>query len=168
MALHFFRAKFPGLSLSKLNKPSWKKTFLPLFLNPRLSFHAFSFCRTSEKTPFTKIESRLGLAFTCKVCETRSVKTFSKASYTQGVVIVICPGCDNKHLIADNLEWFGPEKNIEEIMAKKGVPVTKLGVNDEGVIEILDSVIRHEEERKKSFENARRRDSSNSNPNPDV
>ena len=72
------------------------------------------------------IEPRLQLSFTCKVpdCGTRSTHEFARKSYTDGVVIVQCPGCKNRHLIADNLGWFaqgrGEPKTIEEIVAARG------------------------------------------------
>ena len=49
----------------------------------------------------------LVMLFTCGQCNTRAAKAFSKDSYERGVVIVECPGCSSKHLIADHMGWFG-------------------------------------------------------------
>lgn len=62
------------------------------------------------------------MAYTCSKCETKQARTFSKDSYTKGVVLLRCGGCDKLHLIADNIGWFeddGPV-NIEDIMKRKG------------------------------------------------
>lgn len=62
----------------------------------------------------------LAMIFTCKVCDTRSVKTFSRVSYEKGVVLARCGGCNNVHLIADRLGWFGEPGSIEEFLAARG------------------------------------------------
>ncbi|KAJ4970516.1 hypothetical protein NE237_003615 [Protea cynaroides] len=67
----------------------------------------------------------LAMIFTCKVCETRSVKTVCRESYEKGVVVARCGGCDNLHLIADRLGWFGEPGSIEEVLAARGEEVKK-------------------------------------------
>lgn len=49
----------------------------------------------------------------------------SKASYTKGVVLVRCPGCQNLHLMADNLGWFGKPGSVETFLAERGDQVRK-------------------------------------------
>lgn len=67
----------------------------------------------------------LAMLFTCKVCETRSAKTMSRATYETGIVIVRCPKCRNLHLIADRLGWFGEPGSVEDFLEHQGVSVRK-------------------------------------------
>ncbi|XP_022746138.1 DNL-type zinc finger protein [Durio zibethinus] len=67
----------------------------------------------------------LAMIFTCRVCETRSVKTVCRESYEKGVVVVRCGGCNNLHLIADQLGWFGEPGSVEDFLAARGEEVTK-------------------------------------------
>ena len=48
------------------------------------------------------------MMYTCAVegCDTKQARTFTKDSYNHGVVLLRCEGCNNLHLIADNLGWF--------------------------------------------------------------
>lgn len=85
--------------------------------------------RTLSSTPSSPPPAevaKMHMMFTCNKCETRALKSFSKRSYESGVVIATCPGCEARHLIADNLGWFGEERNIEEIMRIRGVHVPVL------------------------------------------
>ena len=81
---------------------------------------------------------KLAIVFTCTVCGTRSAKQFSENAYRNGVVVVQCPGCQNRHLIADNLGFFADQSdggwNVEKAMAKMGDNL-KL-VNDDNVLEV--------------------------------
>ena len=63
----------------------------------------------------------------------RVTKVISKKSYETGVVLVRCP-CENLHMIADNLGWFGEEKNVVELMQKRGQSVATMV--DEGTLDI--------------------------------
>ncbi|XP_072176636.1 uncharacterized protein [Diadema setosum] len=91
------------------------------------------------KQALGKIQGKLHLAFTCKVCGTRTARSISKQAYEKGVVIVRCSGCDSNHLIADNLDWFkgaeGAGRNIEEIMAARGEKV-RSELTEEETLEI--------------------------------
>lgn len=91
--------------------------------------------QTNQSAPATKPSSsqelarlvahRMQITYTCNVCDLRSTKHFYKKSYQKGIVLIRCDGCKNLHLVADNLGWLGPDKNIEEIMARKGIPIQR-------------------------------------------
>ena len=71
------------------------------------------------------------IMFTCNVCQHRQARTFSKDAYEVGVVLIRCEGCDNLHLIADNLGWFRDENvNIEQLMKEQGKKVYRFVSNE--------------------------------------
>ncbi|GAA5939677.1 hypothetical protein JCM1841_001148 [Sporobolomyces salmonicolor] len=115
-------------------------------------------------TPIGQIDRRLRITFTCtapvpttddrspgapaRPCAHRSSHEFSKRSYDKGVVIIQCPACHNRHLIADHLHWFsqtpsaahptgqpiGQEtpRTIEDLMREKGEKVRWIDEGDDG------------------------------------
>ncbi|RVW27542.1 DNL-type zinc finger protein [Vitis vinifera] len=86
--------------------------------NSAVKYTAMSNLKTSSRHD-------LAMIFTCKVCETRSVKTACRESYERGVVVVRCDGCSNLHLIADRLGWFGEPGSIEDFLDARGEEVKK-------------------------------------------
>ncbi|KAH9316848.1 hypothetical protein KI387_018617, partial [Taxus chinensis] len=86
--------------------------------NPIVKRKSVEFSAVSD----TKVNKRhdLAMVYTCKVCETRSAKTMSRESYEKGIVIVRCSGCNNLHLIADRLGWFGEPSSVEDLLRTKG------------------------------------------------
>jgi hypothetical protein len=62
----------------------------------------------------------LAMTFTCTAgaekgnptCGHRSTHEFKKRSYEKGVVIVQCPKCEARHLIADQLGWFNVSPRV--------------------------------------------------------
>ncbi|CAL0299694.1 unnamed protein product [Lupinus luteus] len=85
---------------------------------PAVKYTANSSLKISPRHDFVMV-------FTCKVCETRSVKAACRESYEKGVVVARCEGCNNLHLIADRLGWFGEPGSIEDYLAANGEEVKK-------------------------------------------
>ncbi|KAF8269661.1 DNL zinc finger-domain-containing protein [Lactarius quietus] len=89
-------------------------------------------------------EPRLSLTFTCTAenCNTRSTHQFTKRAYEKGIVLIECPGCKQRHLIADNLGWFkdstedGKLRNVEDLLRSRGESIRRGRVNPDGSIEV--------------------------------
>ena len=73
-------------------------------------------------------EPKMLIGFTCKVCDHRSHHTMSKNAYKHGTVLIQCPGCRSRHLIADHLNWFDSantgQRTIEEWLKARGEPIS--------------------------------------------
>ncbi|CAI5760144.1 unnamed protein product [Candida verbasci] len=66
-------------------------------------------------------EGELMIQFTCNICDKRSSHTMSKQAYQYGTVLVQCPSCKSRHLIADNLGFIDREKfNLQDYLKEKG------------------------------------------------
>ncbi|CCH58562.1 hypothetical protein TBLA_0A07730 [Henningerozyma blattae CBS 6284] len=91
-------------------------------------------------------QPQLMIAFTCKKCDNRSSHTMSKQAYTKGTVLITCPHCQSRHLIADHLKIFSDNRiTIQDILKAKGESVSQ-SVNDlvfEDIPESLKNVIGH-------------------------
>jgi protein import protein ZIM17 len=76
---------------------------------------------SEEKIYKNDMSGNMVMLFTCKICSTRVGKTFSKLAYRTGVVIIQCPGCQTRHLVADHLGWFKhiEGKNVEDYLKLK-------------------------------------------------
>lgn len=99
-----------AVSAMEVSKPNAKSNFM--------EFSAFSNLKASKRHD-------LAMVYTCRVCETRSVKTMNRESYEKGIVIVRCSGCDNLHLIADRLGWFGEPSSVEDFLRDKGEEIRR-------------------------------------------
>lgn len=94
--------------------------------------------------PLGQLEKKMQMIYTCKVCSTRNSQTISKLAYAKGVIIVRCSGCQNNHLVADNLGWFRDNKvNIEDIMKEKGETVQRVSLGNE-VLELVNKTASNE------------------------
>ncbi|OJZ80948.1 hypothetical protein ASPFODRAFT_147032 [Aspergillus luchuensis CBS 106.47] len=66
------------------------------------------------------------ITFTCKPCGERSSHRMSKHGYHRGTVLIKCPSCDARHVIADHLNIFFDKKStLEDILARQGDKLTR-------------------------------------------
>ncbi|KZV92029.1 zf-DNL-domain-containing protein, partial [Exidia glandulosa HHB12029] len=94
-------------------------------------------------------EPGLSLTFTCTAngCGHRSSHEFTRHAYERGIVLVTCPSCKNRHLIADHLGWFketegtsgGKLRTVEDLLRARGESVDRGRIDVEsGVLEYYD------------------------------
>lgn len=102
--------------------------------------------KTHHLGSFKVDKPMLMIAFTCKKCNHRSSHSMSKQAYTSGTVLITCPSCKSKHLIADHLKIFRDEHvNIEDILKAKGESVSSTtdDLAFEDIPKSLQNVIGH-------------------------
>ncbi|KAK9462002.1 DNL zinc finger-domain-containing protein [Lipomyces oligophaga] len=79
------------------------------------------------------------ITFTCKICSTRSSHFMSQQAYHNGTVLIKCPSCATRHLIADHLKIFSDERiTIEDILANQGEKIRKGTIKEEDRGDILE------------------------------
>ncbi|WWD19065.1 hypothetical protein CI109_103523 [Kwoniella shandongensis] len=127
---------------SQLRERRWNSSASTDGQSPRIE--APSEGENTKPQKIGQIEPRLQMTFTCTAdgCGHRSTHEFSKRAYTKGLVLVQCPECKNRHLIADHIGWFkeslegGKLKTVEDLLAAKGEKIRKGRVNFDGDIEL--------------------------------
>ena len=102
------------------------------------------------KFPGVQRGEKMVIIFTCTVCDTRTGKTISKTAYEKGVVIARCPGCENLHLVADRLNYFGDGNwDIEKFLNERGEDIKLIDSDDKLLqIQMTDIVGAHDDEKK--------------------
>ena len=87
------------------------------------------------------------MTFTCKKCLERSSHRITKQAYHFGTVLVNCPGCKSRHLIADHMKIFSDTSiTIEDIMREKGEFIKKGSLGADGDVEFYDDQAGAEEQ----------------------
>lgn len=85
---------------------------------------------SNSSEPVEDLRPSYHLTFTCKPCGHRSSHRVTKQGYHYGTVLIQCPSCKNRHVIADHLKVFLDQKStLEDILRKQtqdGKPLTTL------------------------------------------
>ncbi|EMG47278.1 ZIM17 Mitochondrial protein import protein ZIM17 [Candida maltosa Xu316] len=117
------RLRFPKL---RLNSHLLLKTSL-LSFSSTITYHKSTPQHITKRyqssaTLPNKIDPELLLQFTCNICNNRSSHHISKQAYDHGTVLVQCPSCKSRHLIADNLGFIEYNKkfNLQDYLNSKG------------------------------------------------
>ncbi|SCU96219.1 LAME_0F15390g1_1 [Lachancea meyersii CBS 8951] len=146
------RASVRAMTPASARFPLLKMTTLAVFTRP-FSVSRFQHNEApkgppvASKTAAIKTDKpAMMIAFTCKKCNTRSSHTMSKQAYTKGTVLIQCPGCKSRHLIADHLKIFSDSSiTVQDILGAKGesVALTTDDLAFEDIPEKLRDTIGH-------------------------
>ena len=114
---HATLASLVTRSPSALRRSIFRHSFAPVKrYNSSLSIPGAA----PQPAPEKRDEPSYELSFTCKPCLYRSTHRITKQGYHHGTVLVTCPSCKNRHVIADHLRVFLDQKStLEDILRKK-------------------------------------------------
>ncbi|SLM36300.1 Zinc finger, DNL-type [Lasallia pustulata] len=94
---------------------------IPIFPSRRHN-SSLSVPESQQHQPPADLTPSYRLTFTCKPCSHRSSHRVSKQGYHHGTVLITCPNCKNRHVIADHLKVFLDNKStLEDILADANV-----------------------------------------------
>ena len=138
LATLLLHAACPALTLSKFQPLHSRRATCAYSSTPRERTAVLSLVKQAEPVGAEAVApkgqqkaktktDRFELRFDCNICEKENKHSISRHAYTKGTVLVTCPMCNSTHLIADNLNWIENDfHNLEEFMAKRGQPVTRV------------------------------------------
>jgi mitochondrial protein import protein ZIM17 len=101
----------------------------------------------------------MSLVFTCSKCDTRAAKTFSKQAYERGAVMIVCPGCGARHVISDNLDFFG-YGSAKEASIESEAKRVRLDGDGDGASEVSEAdrtLIEQSLEERRRYDEAKRK-----------
>ncbi|KAH8923274.1 zf-DNL-domain-containing protein [Atractiella rhizophila] len=135
--------------------PSSRQGFTPIARLPTSKLQ-ITFTCTAPQAPAPSPSAATSASNQLDRCNHRSTHTFSRISYEKGVVLIRCPSCRNRHLIADHLGYFETVKSgglgvepgegqygsrtVEDLMREKGEVVKRGWLVEQGegeTVEIL-------------------------------
>lgn len=76
----------------------------PFSTSPAVTQDPTTCTASSQAQPTRQDVPSYEMRFTCKKCMMPQTHRMSKQAYHNGTVLVTCPGCKNRHLIADHLK----------------------------------------------------------------
>lgn len=120
---------------------------MPLNVTEEKNSWSYEFDETIKGISYSDATGNYIIIYTCKVCETRQSRSFTKNAYHNGVVIVRCEGCEKLHLIADNMKWFEDDKvNVEDLVRRENAEVIKIEAKGELKEYLLNKLKKREPE----------------------
>uniref|UniRef100_A0A1B0A4H6 DNL-type domain-containing protein n=1 Tax=Glossina pallidipes TaxID=7398 RepID=A0A1B0A4H6_GLOPL len=76
----------------------------------------------ANKTGPGNLRSKIQSLCTCKACSMRSIKMTPRLAYYKGFVVVKYDGVSDKHLVANDINWFNDlngRNTVEDILKEK-------------------------------------------------